>query len=320
MDGLLIDYSKCIGSGSVAQVYRGTVRERAVAVKVLHPGVRMAVDVDLALLRFGVSVVTTVFPSLRYLDFPAGLAQFSKEVRSQLDLSLEAANLVRFRALFKDDPEVTFPEPLFVTRDVLVMEFVPGQLLTSLLQEEATSPEEAAFRKSLATAGMNAFFRMLKNNLVHGDLHAGNIIVSREPGWPHVHLIDVGIVVQLLPHQRDNFWALFSALVMRDGERAATEMMTRGGAVPGVTDEAGFKREMAEIFRNLPLSFRSAPLANALVAVLDAARRNRVQLDSTFVTLISSCIVLEGTGRKLNPDLSLFQLAVNMLKESRRHT
>jgi predicted unusual protein kinase regulating ubiquinone biosynthesis (AarF/ABC1/UbiB family) len=263
--------------------------------------------------------VDSLFPSYRYLDFPAGLAQFSKEVRSQLDLSLEAANLVRFRALFKDDPEVTFPEPLFVTKDVLVMEFVPGQLLTNLLEEEASTPEEEAFRKSIASVGMTAFFRMLKNNLVHGDLHAGNIIVSREPHRPHVHLIDVGIVVQLQPSQRDNFWALFSALVMRDGERAAQEMMERGGRIPGVTDEAGFKREMAQIFHDLPMSFKSAPLAKALVGVLDAAARNRVLLDSTFVTLISSCIVLEGTGRKLNPDLSLFQLAKNMLKESRHH-
>ncbi len=324
MEGLVVDYSHCVGSGSVAQVYRGSANGRSVAVKILHPGVRTAVEVDLALLRFGVWLIGKVMPSYRYMDLAAGLAEFSKEVRSQLDLGLEYKNLARFRELFKHDAEVTFPEPLFVSRDVLVMEFVEGQLMSDLLLQEAKTKQEVAFRKHLASVGLNAFFHMLKNNLVHGDLHAGNIIVTHNAAAknvPPVHLIDVGIVVELAEQQRENFWVLFSAVVRRDGESAATEMMNRGGRVPGVTDEAGFRTDMAEIFRNLPVSFKSAPLAHALVDVLESARRNRVLLDSSFVTLISSCIVLEGTGRKLDPDLSLFQLAVHMVKEStkRRH-
>lgn len=303
---LHMDFDAIVGSGAVAQVYRGTLDSgRHVAVKILHPDVRHLVDADLMLLG-GVVRLIDFLHLADFLNLSRGLAEFSSHCKSQLSMQQEATNLRQFRENFNDkDGAVSFPEPLFVSRDALVMSWEPGRVLSSLLEE---GPVEKG--KEIAQVGLKAFFRMLQKNFVHGDLHAGNILFDADSG--RVAIVDCGLVVRLTESSKSDFQALFSALVRRDGAQAAVEMMERGGKQSN-TNEKGFIDEMRAIFDEIEDRFSSAPLANALQRVLMSARRNRVHLDSSFVTLISSCVVLEGTGRRLDPNLSLFGLAPMLL-------
>jgi ubiquinone biosynthesis protein len=97
-----------------------------VAVKVLRPGVRPVIETDLALLGFLSSAVAFVVPSVKYFDFDTALNQFSAEVRSQLDLQVEAMHLSTFAKMFAGDAEIRVPMPIASTRDVLVMPEVQG--------------------------------------------------------------------------------------------------------------------------------------------------------------------------------------------------
>jgi hypothetical protein len=128
-----------------------------------------------------------------------------------------------------------------------------------------------------------------------------------------------GIVLELSPSQSSNFWALFRALISRNSETAASLILDRGGRVPGRTNEPQFRIDLHKAFANLPgatapLETESKSLAAALMEVLSSARRCGVMLDTTFVSLIVSCIVLEGTGMRLDPTMSLFHLAKQMVK------
>ena len=153
---------------------------------------------------------------------------------------------------------------------------------------------------------------MLRENLIHGDLHAGNVMVRPDGS---VALIDAGLVVELPPVARANFWILFDALLRRDGRKAAQEMLRRGGFVPGATDAAGFEDDLDAIFGELSGLTQSEQLARALWLVLRSARQRRVRLDGSFVTLVTSCVVLEGTGRQLDPQLSVLSMAAQLTKE-----
>ena len=129
--------------------------------------------------------------------------------RRQLDLRTEAAHLLAFRHNFEDVPasaHVHFPRPLaeqgLVSRRVLVESWAEGQPLTRLLSTgarrrdgdggdgggdggggvggEGLSPAES---KALARQGLRAFLTMLlQHNLVHADLHPGNILARLDGG------------------------------------------------------------------------------------------------------------------------------------------
>ena len=122
-----------LGSGCVAQVHRGTLHGKRVAVKVVHPGVRELVDCDMCLLRGIGSIVEYWAPSLKYLAVRGTLQRFEKVMRAQLDLRTEAANLEKLHLLFCEDENVVIPRPVLdvngidgAQRDVLVEDFVEG--------------------------------------------------------------------------------------------------------------------------------------------------------------------------------------------------
>ena len=54
---------------------------------------------------------TWMFPDLNWLSMKEGLDEFAALMKSQLDLSVEAKNLSKFRENFSKQPEVVFPRP-----------------------------------------------------------------------------------------------------------------------------------------------------------------------------------------------------------------
>ncbi len=118
-----------LGSGCIAQVYRGRLRAsgRDVAVKVVHPRVRAQVEADLALFAALAAALERAMPSAKYWSIGDALGEFEGLMRMQLDMGVEAANLRRLRQNFAGHPQVAFPEPLLVHEDVLVEEFIQGK-------------------------------------------------------------------------------------------------------------------------------------------------------------------------------------------------
>lgn len=156
-----------------------------VAVKVLHPGVERTVRRDLWIMGFFASLLN-VIPTIEWLSLPDEVHQFGEMMKLQLDLRIEAANLVIFRNNFKERTTAWFPFPYteFTTRNVLVEEFAQGIPLADFMENGA-----GVFRQAIASEGLDAFLRMLLlDNFIHADLHPGNIMVrfyeSDQPALP----------------------------------------------------------------------------------------------------------------------------------------
>jgi aarF domain-containing kinase len=145
-----------------------------VAVKVLHPGVERTVRRDLRIMGFFASILNAI-PTIEWLSLPDEVTQFGEMMKLQLDLRIEAANLVMFRRNFKDRTTAWFPFPYteFTTRNVLVEEFAQGIPLADFMENGA-----GVFQQAIASEGLDSFLRMLLlDNFVHADLHPGNIMV-----------------------------------------------------------------------------------------------------------------------------------------------
>eukprot|EP00842_Homolaphlyctis_polyrhiza_P006066 jgi/Hompol1/6460/HPOL_004991-RA len=183
-----------IGCGAIAQVHYAELRPEPVqasatdpqsssaanviqcAVKVLHPGVRDTIAIDLAIMRLFANIINAVIPGAEWLSIPEEASMFGSIMVKQLDLSNEADNLHIFRHNFKGWTSVGFPRPLphLVTRDVLVETYLEAVPMTKFLAYGGS-----VFHKDLAELGLTSFLKMmLLDNHVHADLHPGNILVS----------------------------------------------------------------------------------------------------------------------------------------------
>uniref|UniRef100_A0A3B4FF53 AarF domain containing kinase 2 n=1 Tax=Pundamilia nyererei TaxID=303518 RepID=A0A3B4FF53_9CICH len=308
-----------------------------VAIKVVHPGVRRQVEIDLLLMKAG-SWLLHCLPGLKWLSICEIVEEFEKLMTKQIDLRFEARNIERFQTNFRDFDYVKFPTPLrpFVTRSILVETFEESEPISNYLSSEV--PKEV--KQRIAKMGVDTLLKMVfLDNFVHGDLHPGNILVQsqgehhgktmltdlldtvvvsvRPPPCPiQLVLLDAGIVAQLSDRDLANFKAVFTAVVLHQGERVA-ELILNHARANECKDAALFKKEMAELVDHAlssnTLSLGKVQVADLLSRVFGLLIKHKVKLESNFSSIIFAIMVLEGLGRSLDPNLDILDLAKPLL-------
>ena len=315
-----------VGSGCVAQVLRGRMRgggEAEVAIKVIHPTVAKSIEDDIRIMRF-VTHWLEKLPRLCHMGLTESVEEFSLFMNSQLDLRREASALARFRQNFnikagngsggakaKGGVAVTFPEPFYphVTRLALVESFAEGELILDLLGRI-----DAKTRHELATSGLDAILKMVfQDNFIHADMHMGNLICqSLDGGGLRLTMIDAGLTAELGSQDRVNFIDLFKAVVLNDGRRVGRLIIERSRNLGACIDPEGFEKELDEVVRTVHasgLSLGRIGVGALLQRVLVACYRHNVRLESKFVSVVLAIGVVEGLGRRLDPDVDILRKA-----------
>ncbi|KAK7247668.1 ABC1 family protein [Aureococcus anophagefferens] len=119
-----------------------------------------------------------------------------------MDMRLEADNLERLDANFAKVDDISFPRPrpALTSADVLV-------------------------KAALSAIGVKAVCKMIfHDNLLHGDMHPGNILVT-DLSKPSVCFLDAGICAELGDTEHQHFVDVLAALMRHDGDRAGRLMI-----------------------------------------------------------------------------------------------
>ncbi|OQE80755.1 hypothetical protein PENNAL_c0044G01313 [Penicillium nalgiovense] len=381
-----------LGVGAIAQVYKAKLKPSLAAtheeelgiepkLPTLGEKVRKNVDVlvksspqrvpssDLRIMSFFAHMIN-IIPTMHWLSFPDEVQQFGEMMKLQLDLRIEAANLVIFRQKFNSRTTAWFPYPYleYTTREVLVEEFAQGIPLATFLDIGGGS-----YQHDIANEGLDAFLHMLLiDNFVHADLHPGNIMVRfytpseldlslgkrsraldaptraevdvteavlerlrpnlndtedwraalsqlNDEGYrPQLIFIDTGLVTQLNDTNRQNFLDLFRAIAEFDGYRAGQLMVERCRTPEEVIDPEIFALKMQHLvlsIKSRTFALGSVRIGDILSEVLTMVRGHHVRFEGDFVNVVISCLLLEGIGRTLNPNLDLFKSALPILRQ-----
>ncbi|KAL4625060.1 putative aarF domain-containing protein kinase 2 [Arapaima gigas] len=312
-----------------------------VAIKVLHPGVKRQVQVDLLLMRAASQLLTWV-PGLKWLSLPEIVEEFEKLMTRQIDLRYEAQNFERFQVNFQNVDFVKFPTPLrpFVTRDILVETYEESEPISAFLSDDI--PDE--LKRRIARMGVDTLLKMVfVDNFVHGDLHPGNIlvqgghdsacpdtatltdlcdtvVVSMRPGVlpARLVLLDAGITARLSEEDLRNFRAVFAAVALHQGERVA-ELILKHARASECADVPGFKKDVAQLVNEAlsnPLSLGKVQVGDLLSRVFKLLIAHKVKLESNFASIVFAILVLEGLGRSLDPNLDILEMAKPLLLKS----
>ena len=146
----VLDGGVAVAAASLCQVYRGKLAGREVAVKVQRPGIVALVAADSMLLRFAAKRLEQS-GEVKAAAVDA-VDEFASRIFEEMDFVNEAANIRRFDALYGPSGSArhALPPPGFVrvpgllpefpaTRRVLVMEWLDGERVTSLVSPKARS-------------------------------------------------------------------------------------------------------------------------------------------------------------------------------------
>jgi ubiquinone biosynthesis protein len=293
-----------MASASVGQVHRAKLKNgRRAIVKVQHPGIEGVVRRDLDILGFLAEVAEKNEQVRRYQPV-ALIREFSRTTLNELDFRRELRSLQVFRRNFAEDETVVFPKPYaeLTSGRVLTMEYLKGHRITDVAGLEKLGVD----RQELARKGANVFIEMiLRDGFYHADPHPGNFLVLKNG---KIGLLDAGMVGRIDEIFRKQIEDVLLAAGDRDAQRLV-DAVTRVCGTPRDLDRAALSADLSEFFDEAGTqAVGEFNVSGTLTGVAGILHQHRLVLPGKVSMLLKCLVILEGTGRLLNPAFNLIDL------------
>jgi len=297
---------EAIAAASIGQVHRAKLRTgEAVAVKVQRPRIKAMIETDLEILLDLATLAEHRMERMERLQLRDVVEEFAKSLRNELDYTIEGRNAEKIAKQFKNDPKIHIPSIYweYTTRTVLTMEFVEGLKLNQFETLERKGYDRKAIAEQLVQA---LFQQMLIEGFFHADPHPGNIFLLRDGV---ISFIDFGMVGRLTLDMKNNFASLVIAM-MRQNTESMMKAILRIGIIPDdvnlelLTNDVD---ELREKYMDVPMSRIS--LGEAISDLFVVAFKHQIRIPSDFTMVAKSLLILEGIVEKLDPELSIMDMA-----------
>lgn len=223
-----------IAAASLGQVHVAYLRGddgvpgEKVAVKVLYPGIREVIAIDMQVIRLGMHIYQFFVPVVGLERVHGSLVDLLARETNYL---VEAASMRRMAENFARQKDMVFPRPVeaLTTRDVLTMSFVEGTKINRLDELKAQNIEPRA----VAIRFIESFYKQLfVDHFFHADPHPGNFLVQpgRSPRRPKLVVLDFGAVSELDPRISAGMIDVIGGLLGHDGKRLLDGFLRMGFA------------------------------------------------------------------------------------------
>ncbi len=287
-----------LATASIAQTHRGLLATgHDVVVKVRRPGVVEQVDIDLALLRSTVRLVSGHSEAARRIQLEELADELEVHLRAELDFVEEAHNTELIRGLVEEFEGLVVPQVIrpYVSERVLVLERIAGRKVEAA---HGLDPERAA---ELARELFRAYVhQVVVEGVYHADPHRGNVFLTDDG---RLALLDYGLIGRLDEDSRARLALLLLALAQNRADDVA-DLVISLSTTTLRSDQEGF---VQDVRRTLP-RFHHRPLAHiqagyALADLQRSAIRRDVRMPTSFALVGKTLAQADSIARLLDPDL-----------------
>ncbi len=224
-----------IAAASLGQVHEAWLADgRKVAVKVLYPGIRDIIKVDMRVLRIAVRVYEWFVPVRNIEKVHEALDDL---LRRETDYRHEAKMMEDMAHNFAHAKDILFPEVVreLTTQNVLTMTFMEGLKINRIeeMPEMGIDPHAVAIRL------VESFYeQVFVHRLFHADPHPGNFLVQagRKPSRPKIVVLDFGAVSEVHQEMVDGMIEVLQGVFDEN-----PELLLRGFYRMGFVSEEGNK-------------------------------------------------------------------------------
>ncbi|MEP5153386.1 AarF/ABC1/UbiB kinase family protein [Planktotalea sp.] len=319
-------------AASIAQVHRGTLRSNGadVVVKVRRPGAETIFYYDLRAIR-RLTWLLERLGALTFLRWKEALWELEEIMNEETDYRFEFSNLKRMRKVLKKHG-IYVPDayPEYCTSAILVIEMIPGLLMSDFVAAQEKAPDELAawmvennvdpqkVGRDLNTSFLRQLF---EEEMFHGDVHPGNVILLRDS---KIALIDFGTIGSPERELWRRYLYIVKAFASREFQKAGDLILSLCPELPLVNiDEV---RE--DIVRSLrswhmrtgieQMSYHERSATKALTGVLDIMGESRMMVTWGFLRIDRTWATLDASLYHLIPDADYPKIFERYFKQRAR--
>ncbi len=312
---LFLSLGPPVAAASIAQVHRAEADSpdgpRAVAVKVLRPGVERRFHDDLGAFTFAAQHAENSSAEARRLRLIEVVDTLRRSVAVEMDFRLEAAALSEMAENAKDDPDFRVPTIDWdrTAKDVLTLEWIDG----TALNDRARLQAKGFDLPKLGRTVIQTFLRhALRDGFFHADMHPGNLFVDDDG---RLVAVDFGIMGRLGAKERLFLAEILHGFITRDYHRTA-EVHFEAGYVPphhSVDDFAQAIRAIGEPIHNR--AAEDISMAKLLTLLFEVTGLFDMRTRPELLLLQKTMVVVEGVARSLDPKLDMWSTAEPVVRE-----
>lgn len=332
-------------SASIGQVHHAHLQdETSVVVKVQHPEVTTLVNTDLHLLQRAVDLLKYVPTEKTVVDPTAVITELSRSLRTEIDTMREVANGEEFYRLNNQAGIIRVPKVYreYCAPKILVNQLMKGQSIQHLVNQKlssdpTTKDAQVQTREMIAKTLVNNFIKQVfVDHFFQADPHPGNILIEQveEPEMATEHeinrqvgnvnfayqqqgvlppyrinLIDFGMMGRLTPAMADGIAKIVLAINSKNTRQIGQAILAVCNQT-GPVDEQQFFTDLGHFLRPyMSTGLSEIDFSTLLYQIIHLCADNHLQMKGEVTMLVRAFGILEGTVAKLDPNLSMMEVA-----------
>lgn len=297
-----------IACGSIAQVYKGVIEGRPVAVKILRPNLIDTINIDLSILDDFKPVMKKILGVGGNFDIDAFLLEIREMLTREVDLRIEAVNMRRFEDNFKNVKNVTVPKIYsdYCSANVLTMEFIKGIQVKDIIDMQVPQSKKSEYTRTITKSYLKQVYI---DGFYHADPHGGNMLVEENDT---IAFIDFGAVGSVDDELQRNMLEFYYAINNSDVEGATQSFLKIGGADSRDVDIHRLRKDMDNLIANQNYGLEGRQSDNYAKLGL----KYDIRLPGEFSTLQRAILLIEGVCLELDPRYNIKTIAIPVLMEA----
>jgi ubiquinone biosynthesis protein len=229
----------------------------------------------------------------------------------ELDFTNEAANMLRFTYMFKDDERCYIPRVYndYCTQKVLIMEFVDG-----IRPDDVYRLKKENFdTQMIAENGVHIVLTMiLKYGFFHADPHPGNIFIRDNNQFV---LIDYGMCASLKPKQITALINFMMGFAKKDSHKI-TKALLDLTETSYMKESEDLEFEIDELIKKYSyMSYDQVDISGLMNEAFRAIVRYGVRIPSSLFMLVKTLVTIQNVAEKLNAKISIPSMIEPYAKE-----
>ncbi|OZB93428.1 AarF/ABC1/UbiB kinase family protein [Paenibacillus sp. XY044] len=295
-----------VAAASIGQVHLGKLKTgEDVAVKVQRPGALQMVVRDLEILRDLTAMAEKRWVWVKQYQIARLVEEFASSMRAELDYTQEGRNAEKIALQFQNDETVFIPRIYwqYTSSRVMTMEYIRGISLSHQEELVAKGYDLKEIAEKLVESMLHQIFI---EGFFHADPHPGNLLVRKDGSLAY---LDFGMMGRLSEEMKDHLSSLIIAL-MRKNTDSMVRAVLRLGMLPEDGDIRELRRDLdglREQYYNIP--FSEISMGKALNDLFAVAQRHKVMIPPDLTLLGKALLTMEGVIEKLDPSLSIIDMA-----------
>ncbi|MFS0848393.1 2-polyprenylphenol 6-hydroxylase [Novosphingobium panipatense] len=304
-----------VGAASIAQVHRAVTPDgRAVAVKVLRPGIREQFARDVETYEWAAAHLEALGGEAARLRPRAVIDNLKRWTSREFDLRREAASASELAAAMRGIDDYRVPDIDWdrTNGSVMTVEWIDGIKMSNIAGLVEAGYDLPALARRLVITFLT---QAISCGFFHADMHQGNLFVQGGPEHPTIVAIDFGIMGRI--NRQARLWLAEILYGLTTGNyRRVAEIHFEAQYVPSyhtVEEFATALRAVGEPMRGKPVSELS--VGQMLDGLFAITRDFDMAVQPHLLLLQKTMVMVEGLATALDPDINMWDVASPFVRD-----